>query len=62
MVGENEKMYSTKDVIDRLPACTPSIRAETIPGAGHDLVFVHPDMITGKIISFLKEEKEQEPL
>lgn len=56
LVGENEKIYSAPKAVERLNKIAPTISTEIIPEAGHDLVFVQPDLISHKIIEFLKQE------
>jgi len=55
MVGENEKIYPAKKVIERLHQVAPQIKTELIPGAGHDLTFVQAEMVHQKILSFLND-------
>jgi pimeloyl-ACP methyl ester carboxylesterase len=55
LVGENEKLYSARRAIQRLNRVAPQIKAEIIPGAGHDLTIVQADMVNRKIIEFLKQ-------
>jgi pimeloyl-ACP methyl ester carboxylesterase len=45
LVGENEKLYSARKAIQRLNKVAPRIKAEIIPGAGHDLTFVQAVMV-----------------
>lgn len=54
LVGENEKIYSAQQAVQRLNAIVPAITTEIIPGAGHDLSFVKPKAINRKIIEFLE--------
>ncbi len=55
MVGENEKIYPAKNVIERLHQVAPQIKTELIPRAGHDLTFVQAEMVHHKILSFLND-------
>jgi len=55
LVGENEKLYSARKAIQRLNSVAPHIKAEIIPGAGHDLTIVQADMVNRKVIEFLKQ-------
>jgi pimeloyl-ACP methyl ester carboxylesterase len=55
LVGENEKLYSARKAIQRLKSVAPRIKAEIIPGAGHDLTIVQADMVNRKVIEFLKQ-------
>lgn len=54
LVGENEKIYSPDKAVERLNNVAPQINTEIIPETGHDLVFVQPDLISEKILEFLK--------
>jgi pimeloyl-ACP methyl ester carboxylesterase len=55
MVGENEKIYSAGEAVARLKKVAPHIRAEIIPGAGHDLNLVQAEMVNGIVLDFLEE-------
>ena len=54
IVGENEKVYSAQKALERIHNAAPMIKTELIPGAGHDMLAVHPDFIMGKIMEFLR--------
>lgn len=54
LVGENERIYSADNAIQRLNSIAPQIKTEIIRNAGHDLVFVQPEIINSKILEFLK--------
>jgi len=55
MVGENEKIYSPYEAVERLNSIAPQIKTEIIPGAGHDLSVVQADMVNRKILNFLEK-------
>ncbi len=55
IVGENEKIYRPRKAIQKLKAVAPHIRSMLIPGAGHDLLVVQPEMINQAILKFFKE-------
>lgn len=55
LVGENEKIYSAQKAIQRLHKVAPQIKAEVIPGAGHDLTIVQAEMVNAKVLAFLKQ-------
>lgn len=57
LVGENEKIYSAKAAVRRLSRVAPQVKTEIIPGAGHDLTMVHPDLVSGKVLDFLDEPR-----
>lgn len=54
LVGENEKVYSAINAIERIKKVAPHIKAEMISDAGHDLTRVQAEMVNGKILGFLK--------
>ncbi|HME00124.1 MAG TPA: alpha/beta hydrolase [Terriglobia bacterium] len=53
LVGENEKIYSAKAAVRRLNRVAPQVKAEIIPGAGHDLTIVQADLVVRKVLGFL---------
>jgi pimeloyl-ACP methyl ester carboxylesterase len=53
LVGANEKIYSAEAAVRRLNRVAPQVKAEIIPGAGHDLAMVYPDLVTSKVLEFL---------
>jgi len=55
LVGENEKIYSAEAAVRRLKRVAPQVRAEIIPGAGHDLTIVQADLVVRKVLGFLGE-------
>jgi pimeloyl-ACP methyl ester carboxylesterase len=55
LVGENERIYSAGKAWKRLHAIAPQIRAEIIPGAGHDLTIAQPEMVNRKVLEFLRD-------
>ena len=55
LVGENEKIYSARKAVGRLKRVAPHVKAEIIPGAGHDLTMVQADLVAGKVLAFLGE-------
>lgn len=57
MVGENEKIYSAQEAVERLKKIAPRIRVEIIPNAGHDLSVVQAEMVNQKILDFLEKRK-----
>jgi pimeloyl-ACP methyl ester carboxylesterase len=57
LVGENEEIYSAEAAVRRLHRVAPQVKAEIIPGAGHDLTVVHPDLVTRKVLKFLGERE-----
>lgn len=55
LVGENEKICSARKAVQRLREAAPHIKAEVIPGAGHDLTIVQARLVNKKILDFLKQ-------
>lgn len=57
LVGENEKIYSAKAAVGRLNRVAPQVKAEIIPGAGHGLTLVQPDILARRVLAFLGERE-----
>lgn len=55
LVGENEKIYSAQKAVQRLNKVAPHIKTEIISKAGHDLTLVQAEMVTRKVLEFLKQ-------
>ncbi len=55
LVGENERLYSAQEAVQRLNRVAPHIKAEIIPDAGHNLTFVQAEMVNRKVLDFLKQ-------
>jgi pimeloyl-ACP methyl ester carboxylesterase len=55
LVGENEKIYSAQQAIQRLNDVAPHIRAEVILNAGHGLTIEQAEVVNGKVLEFLKQ-------
>jgi pimeloyl-ACP methyl ester carboxylesterase len=53
MVGENEKIYSPHEVIERLNRIAPHIQTKLIANAGHDLTMVKAQTVNKLIIEFI---------
>ena len=58
VVGENEKIYSANAAVARLNRVAPQVKTEIIPGAGHDLTFVKPDLVVAKALGFLSAQAQ----
>ncbi|MDR3590899.1 MAG: alpha/beta fold hydrolase [Negativicutes bacterium] len=54
LFGENEKLYSPWDAVQRLNEVVPRVKTEVIPGAGHDLAVVQAQQVNTKILEFLQ--------
>jgi pimeloyl-ACP methyl ester carboxylesterase len=55
VVGENEKIYSAQAAVRRLQRVAPRMTTRIIPGAGHDLTFVQPDLVARAVLDFLDQ-------
>ena len=55
LVGENEKIYSARAAVRKLNRVAPQVKAEIIPGAGHDLTMVQAELVIRKALEFLGE-------
>jgi len=56
LIGENEKIYSTQEAVQRLKKVAPHIKTEIIPDAGHDLTIVQAEMVNRKVLEFLEHQ------
>lgn len=54
LAGEHEVIYSAEKAVRRLERVAPQVRAEILPGAGHDLTFAQAELVNRKILDFLK--------
>lgn len=59
LVGEHDTIYSPTKAIARLKALAPHIKAEMMPGAGHDLLVVHARALSERVVAFLCDELAQ---
>jgi pimeloyl-ACP methyl ester carboxylesterase len=54
VVGENERVCSdARKALARLNSVAPRIQTELIPGCGHDLFWMRPDDVSGRVLDFL---------
>lgn len=53
LVGENEKIYSPEEAIQRLSRVAPQIKVDLIPNTGHDLSVVQAEMVNRIVLDFL---------
>ena len=53
MVGENEKIYPPREVLERLNRENPKIQTKLIAHAGHDLIMAQTQEIDNLIIKFI---------
>ncbi|MFQ5629619.1 MAG: alpha/beta fold hydrolase [bacterium] len=54
LVGENEKIYSAKQAVQRLKAVSPQIKTEILPDCGHDLFIAQKDLVNERVLAFLE--------
>src|SRR3989339_356198 len=57
MIGENERSFSPTGSVKRLKEKAPAIVIEILKDAGHDLVFVQPEIVIEKVLQFLHNRK-----
>jgi pimeloyl-ACP methyl ester carboxylesterase len=55
LVGENEKIYSAQQAVERLNTVAPKIETAIIPDAGHDLTMAQADLVNNLILGFLQK-------
>jgi pimeloyl-ACP methyl ester carboxylesterase len=55
LVGENEKIYSATEAVERLKTVVPNIETEIMPDAGHDLTLAQADLVNEKILEFFNQ-------
>lgn len=55
LVGENEKLYSAQEAVQRLANVAPSVKSLIIPETGHDLAVTQAQRVNEAIITFLQE-------
>jgi pimeloyl-ACP methyl ester carboxylesterase len=55
LVGEHETVCSAREAVDRVQATAPSVRAELVPDAGHDLPIAQRDEVLRRVLAFLDE-------
>ncbi len=60
LVGEHETIYAAEKAVRRLRRVAPQVTAEIIPGAGHDLTLVQPEVVDRRILEFLKQKAAPE--
>ncbi len=54
LVGENEKIYSAREAVQRLNDVAPQIKTEILPNCGHGLTITQREMVNKRIQQFLK--------
>jgi pimeloyl-ACP methyl ester carboxylesterase len=58
MVGENEKIYSPDEVLERLNRVAPQIQTKLIMNAGHDLTMAQTETVNNLIIEFINQAQD----
>lgn len=53
MVGENERIYDAGKAVARVAGVAPDVHIVMIPGAGHDLLLVKPEVAHRILLEFL---------
>jgi len=53
VVGENEKLYTATEAVERLNEVAPKIQTRIVPDAGHDLTMLQADSVNQAILEFL---------
>lgn len=57
VIGEHETIYSCKNALERLERVAPHIARTVIPGAGHDMVWLKPDLVNRAVLGFLDDSE-----
>jgi pimeloyl-ACP methyl ester carboxylesterase len=53
LVGEHEVLYDARRAVARLAQAAPHVRAEIVPGCGHDLFIAQTAEVNRRIVGFL---------
>ena len=53
VVGENEKLYSATESVERLNEVAPDVQTRIVPEAGHDLTIVQAGVVNRMVADFL---------
>lgn len=53
VIGDHEKIYSWQEALARLEKVHPAIERVIIPGAGHDMTWLKPDLVNKAVLEFL---------
>ena len=54
VVGEDEVIYSAQEALSRLQRVAPHIQTAVIPGAGHDMTWLKPEVVNHRVLEFLQ--------
>jgi len=55
LIGQQEVIYDPAASVERAKRLMPTVQAELIPGASHDMVFSRAKIVNRRILNFLKE-------
>jgi pimeloyl-ACP methyl ester carboxylesterase len=55
LVGEHETVCVARDAVERVREVAPSVRAELVSGAGHDLPIAKREEVLQRVLAFLDE-------
>lgn len=55
IAGEDDKIMAVNEAADRLNRLVKDVRTEVIPDADHCLFITHPDLVSERILDFLKD-------
>lgn len=53
VVGGKERIYSCKKAMARLARVAPGVARAVIPGAGHDMTWLKPELVNSTVLDFL---------
>lgn len=53
VIGEHENIYSCQQALERLQRVAPQIARAVIPGAGHDMTWLKPELVNRTALNFL---------
>lgn len=57
VIGENERIYDRAQALERLERLAPRIARAVIPGAGHDMTWLKPDLVEAAVLDFLVADR-----
>ena len=53
VIGEDELIYSRAEALERLARVAPQIETAVIPGAGHDMTWLKPELVNRAVLDFV---------
>jgi pimeloyl-ACP methyl ester carboxylesterase len=57
VIGEHERIYGCEEALRRLARLAPSIVRVVIPGAGHDMTWLAPELVCRAVLEFLESDR-----